>query len=66
VVLHRLSLVHRFVDDPFVLDFPDFESLCISFHCGIYPKISCELNCTSKGFSCNFLDLVGKESHQGI
>jgi len=26
VVLHRLSLVHRFVDDPFVLDFPDFES----------------------------------------
>jgi hypothetical protein len=25
VVLHRLSLVHRFVDDPFVLNFPDFD-----------------------------------------
>jgi len=40
--------------------------VCISFHGSINPKISCELNCTSKGFSCNFLDLVGKESHQGI
>jgi hypothetical protein len=25
VVLHRLSLVRRFVDDLFVPDFPDFE-----------------------------------------
>jgi hypothetical protein len=26
VLLHRLSLVHRFVDDLFVPDFPDFEN----------------------------------------
>ncbi len=26
VVLHRSSLVHRFVDDLFVPDFPDFEN----------------------------------------
>jgi hypothetical protein len=29
-----------------------------SFSSSIYSKTSCELNCTSKGFSCNFLDLV--------
>jgi hypothetical protein len=33
---------------------------------GIYPKTSCELNCTSKGFSCNFLDLIVNQSPQGI
>jgi hypothetical protein len=26
------------------------------------PKTSCELNCTSKGFSCNFLNLAVKQS----
>ncbi len=31
----------------------------------IYPKISCEQNCTSKGFSCN-LDLAVKRNPQGI
>ncbi len=65
VVLHSLSLVRRFVDDLFVPDFSDFEySMYLnqdSFGSGIYPKTSCdscELNCTSKGFSCNFLDLT--------
>ncbi len=27
IVLHRVSLVHRFMDDLFVSDFPDFKSL---------------------------------------
>ncbi len=58
VVLHSLSLVHRFVDDLFVPDSPNFENFMYlnqdSFDSCIYPKTSCELNCTSKGFSCNF------------
>jgi hypothetical protein len=37
-----------------------------SFGGGIYPKTSCELNCTSKGFSCNFLDLTVSQSPQGL
>jgi hypothetical protein len=37
-----------------------------SFGSGIDPKTSCELNCTSKGFSCNFLDLVVWQSPQGL
>jgi hypothetical protein len=56
------------VDDLFVPDFPDFENLMYlnqdSFGSGIYPKTSCELNCTSKGFSCNFLDLTVRQSPQ--
>jgi hypothetical protein len=47
------------MDDLFVSDFPDFESFKYldqdSFGGSIYPKTSCELNCTSKGFYCNFL-----------
>jgi hypothetical protein len=47
VVLHSLSLVHRFVDELFVPDFPDFENFMYSnqdsFGSGIYPKTSCEL-----------------------
>ncbi len=57
VVLHSLSLVHRFVDDLFVPDFPDFENFMYlnqdSFGSGVHPKTSCELNCMFKGFSCN-------------
>jgi hypothetical protein len=68
-VLHRLSLVHRSVD-VFVPDFPDFVNFMYfnqdSFGSGIYPKIFCELNCTSKGFSCNFLDLAVRQSLQGL
>jgi hypothetical protein len=37
-----------------------------SFGSGIYPKTSCELNCTSKGLSCNFLDLTVRQSPQGL
>ncbi len=37
-----------------------------SFGSGIYPETSCELNCTSKGFSCNFLDLAVRQSPQGL
>ncbi len=70
VVLHRLSLVRRFVVDVFVPDFPDFENFMYlnqdSFGSGIYPKTSCELNCTSKGFSCNFLYLTVRQSPQGL
>jgi hypothetical protein len=36
-----------------------------SFGSGIYPKTSFELNCISKGFSCNFLDLAVRQSPQG-
>jgi hypothetical protein len=72
VVLLSLSLVCRFVDDLFVPDFPDFENFDFLyldqdwFSGSIYPTTSCELNCTSKGFSCNFLDLAVKQSPQGI
>jgi hypothetical protein len=68
----RLSLVHRPVDDVFVLQFPDFESFMYldqgSFGSSIYPKASCEtLNSTSKDFSHNFLDLDVKQTcPQGI
>jgi hypothetical protein len=37
-----------------------------SFGSGMYPKTSCELNCTSKGFSCIFLDLAVRQSPQGL
>jgi hypothetical protein len=37
-----------------------------SFGSSIYPKTSCKLNCTSKGFSCNFLDLTVRQSPQGL
>jgi hypothetical protein len=70
VVLHRLSLVRRFVDDLFVPDFPDFENFMYlnqdSCGSGIYPKTSYELNCMSKGFSCNFFDLTVNQSPQGL
>ncbi len=69
-MLHSLSLVRRFVDDLFVPDFPDFENFMYliqdSFGSSIYPKISCGLNCTYKGFSCNFLDLTVRQSPQGL
>jgi hypothetical protein len=62
-------VLHRFVDDPFVPDFPDVENFMYldqsTFGSGIYPKTSCELNCMSKGFSCNFLDLAVRQSPQG-
>jgi hypothetical protein len=70
VVLHRLSMLRRFVDDPFVPDFPDVENFMYldqgTFGSGIYPKTSCEFSCMSKGFSCNFLDLVVRQSPQGL
>ncbi len=37
-----------------------------SFGSSIYPKTSCELNCRSKGFSFNFLDLAARQSPQGL
>jgi hypothetical protein len=37
-----------------------------SFGSSIYPKTSCGLNCTSKVFSCNFLDLTVRQSPQGL
>jgi len=70
VVLHSLSFVRRFMDDLFVPDFPDVENFMYlnqdSFGDDIYPKTSCELNCTSKGFSCNLLDLIVSQSPQGL
>jgi hypothetical protein len=70
VVLHSLSLVRRFVDNFFVLKFLDFENFMYlhpdSFGSGIYPKTSCELNCTSEGFFYNFLDLTMSQSPQGL
>jgi hypothetical protein len=65
-VLHRSSLLCRFVD----ILVPDFENFMFpdkeSFGGRIYPEMSCELNCTSNGFSCTFLDLAVKQSPQGI
>jgi len=56
--------------DVFVPDFPDFVNFMHlkqdSFGSGIYPKIFCELNCTSEGFSCNFLDLAVRQSLQDL
>jgi len=37
-----------------------------SFGDNIYPKASCELNCTSKGFSCSLSDLTVRQSPQGL
>jgi hypothetical protein len=58
------------VDDLFVPDFPDFVNFMYlkqdSFGSGIYPITSCELNCTSKVFSWNFLDLAVRQSPQGL
>jgi hypothetical protein len=70
VVVHNLSLVCRFVDDLFVPNFLDLENFMYlhpnSFGSDIYPKTSCELNCTSEGISCNFLDLTMSQSPQGL
>jgi hypothetical protein len=67
VVLHILSSVLRFVDDHFVPDFSRFVYLNQdSFGSGIYPRTSCKSNCTSKGFSCNLLDLTVRQSPQGL
>ncbi len=68
VVLHRLSLVCRFVDEIFVRDVPVFENFMYldSFGGSLHPKTSCELNCTSRGFSCNFLYLAVNQCPQGI
>jgi hypothetical protein len=63
VVLHSLSLVHRFVDDLFVPDFPNFENV-MYLGSSIYPKTSCKLICKSKGFSYYFLDLTVSHSHK--
>jgi hypothetical protein len=58
------------MDDLFVPDFLDVENFMYlkqdSFGGGIYPKTSCELNYTSQGFSCNFLDLIVIQSLQGL
>jgi hypothetical protein len=70
VVLHSLYLVRRFLDDLFVPNFLDFENFMYlypdSFRSGIYPETSCECNCTSEGFSCNFLDLTMSQSPQSL
>jgi hypothetical protein len=69
VVLHRLSM---FIGlwMIFVPHFSDFENFMYlnqdSFGGGIYPKAFCELNCTCKGFSGNFLGLAVRESPQGL
>jgi len=60
VVLQTLFLACRFVDDHFIVDFLDRVMYLDldSFGGRTYPKISCELNCTSNGFTCYFLDLT--------
>ncbi len=55
------------IHDCFLKNFINLVSISlVSFGSGIYPKTSCELNCTSKGFSCNFLDLTVRKSPQGL
>ncbi len=67
-IQHLLAcyISHLFINglDP---DFVNFMYLNQdSFGGSIYPKTSCELNCTSKGFSCDFLDLAVRQSPQGL
>jgi hypothetical protein len=37
-----------------------------SYGGGIYPDMSCGLNCTADDFSCNLLDLAMKQCPLGI
>ncbi len=70
-VLQRLSLVHKFVDNLFVMGLADFlrvlrmwtKTLLASI---VHPKMSCELSCMSNDISCSFLDLAINQSPQGI
>ncbi len=73
LLLHqRLSLVLKlkFVNDLFVLDFLDFESFMYLYKDNLVVtytvKISCEWNCTSSGFSCDFSGLTNNQSPQGL
>ncbi len=54
----------------FVLDFPGFKSFMYldkdSFGGGVYPRTPWELDCTSNGLSCNFLDLAFSKSPTGL
>ncbi len=54
----------------FLLHFGFVSGLLFSFQDSfggdIYPKTFCELNCMSKGFYCNFLDLAVRQSPQGL
>jgi hypothetical protein len=57
------------VDDLFFPNFLDFENFMYfnpySSGSSIYPKTSYKLNCTPKGFPCNFLVLTVSQSPQG-
>eukprot|EP00249_Psilotum_nudum_P012772 c23974_g1_i1 orf=1111-1713(+) len=70
IKLHKLCLVRRFIDDLFVPDIPDFSDFMYKDHNafggGIYPRDSCELNCTGFGESCNFLDLSISQNSLGL
>ncbi len=64
------NMIWREVSCSICVRFTGFSFLLVlnqdSFGSGIYPKTSCELNCTSKGFSCNFLDLAVRQSPQDL
>ncbi|KAH7429047.1 hypothetical protein KP509_09G028400 [Ceratopteris richardii] len=70
IIIHKLSNIRRFVDDLFVPDFSSFQDFMYldndAFGGGIYPKNFCELNCTSHGDSCAFLDLKIFQSPFGL
>ncbi len=53
-MLETLVLACRFVDDHFIVDFlHSVMYLNLDSSVGrTYTKISCELNCTSNGFTC--------------
>lgn len=59
-----------YIDGLFVPDVPDFQDFMYKdvgvFGEGIYPRNSCELNCTSRGDSCVFLDLRISQSAIGL
>ena len=69
-ILHKLSQVRRFVDVLFVSDIPNFEDFMYKDGCvfgeGIYPRVSCELNCSSRGDTCALLDLNISQSASGL
>jgi hypothetical protein len=72
VLIQRLSLVPKlkFVNDLFVLDFLEFEGFMYLYKDNLVVtytvKTSCEWNCTSSGFSCDFSDLTIYQSPQGL
>lgn len=68
--LSEIILVSQFVDDLFCPRLSKLQEFYVpgqdSFGGGVYPKTPWELDCTSNGLSCNFLDLAISKSPTGL